>query len=88
MIGRARRAAATRSKFKQNSYKMEKKNLSTIEKVIAIAAFVSADAMGFLAVIINEDNNILSGQLWFIAQMLLLCATLLGIDYKLKTWKK
>ena len=84
----ARRAAATRSKFKQNSCKMEKKNPSTIEKVLAIAAFISADAMGFVAVIINEDNNILSGQLWFIAQMLLLCATLLGIDYKLKTWKK
>lgn len=84
----ARRAAATRSKFKQNSCKMEKKDPSTIEKLLAVAAFVSADAMGFVAVIINEDNNILSGQLWFIAQMLLLCATLLGIDYKLKTWKK
>lgn len=89
VFGRAHRATATRSKFKQNKYEMEqKKDLSTIEKVIAIAAFVSADAMGFVAVIINEDNNILSGQLWFIAQMLLLCATLLGIDYKLKTWKK
>lgn len=84
----ARRAAATRSKFKLNSCKMEKKDPSTIEKLLAVAAFVSADAMGFVAVIINEDNNILSGQLWFIAQMLLLCATLLGIDYKLKTWKK
>lgn len=67
---------------------MEKKDPSTIEKILAVGAFVSADAMGFVAVIINEDNNILSGQLWFIAQMLLLCATLLGIDYKLKTWKK
>ena len=67
---------------------MEKKDPSIIEKLLAVAAFVSADAMGFVAVIINEDNNILSGQLWFIAQMLLLCATLLGIDYKLKTWKK
>ena len=67
---------------------MEKKDPSTIEKLLAVAAFVSADAMGFVAVIINEGNNILSGQLWFIAQMLLLCATLLGIDYKLKTWKK
>lgn len=67
---------------------MEKKDPSTIEKLLAVAAFVSADAMGFVAVVINEDNNILSGQLWFIAQMLLLCATLLGIDYKLKTWKK
>lgn len=84
----ARRAAATRSKFNQKSCKMEKKDPSTIEKLLAVAAFVSADAMGFVAVIINDDNNILSGQLWFIAQMLLLCATLLGIDYKLKTWKK
>lgn len=67
---------------------MEKKNLSNIEKFLAIAAFLSADAMGFLAVIINDDNNILSGQLWFIAQMLLLCATILGIDYKLKKWNK
>ena len=67
---------------------MEKKDPSTIEKLLAVAAFISADAMGFVAVIINEDNNILSGQLWFIAQMLLLCATLLRIDYKLKTWKK
>ena len=67
---------------------MDKKNLSNIEKFLAIAAFLSADAMGFLAVIINDDNNILSGQLWFIAQMLLLCATILGIDYKLKKWNK
>lgn len=65
-----------------------KQNLSNIEKFLAIAAFLSADAMGFLAVIINDDNNILSGQLWFIAQMLLLCATILGIDYKLKRWNK
>lgn len=64
------------------------KELTKIEKFLAVAAFFSADAMGFLAVIINDDNNILSGQLWFIAQMLLLCATILGIDYKLKTWHK
>lgn len=58
-----------------------------LEKILAVAAFLSADAMGFLALVINEGNDILSGQLWFIAQMLLLCATLLGIDYKIKTWK-
>lgn len=50
------------------------------EKVIAWLAFLSADAMGFVAVIINDEHDILSGQLWFIAQMLLLCATILGID--------
>ena len=67
---------------------MKDRELTRLEKFVAIASFISADAMGFLAVIINEDNNILSGQLWFIAQMLLLTATILGIDYKLKTWRK
>lgn len=63
------------------------KDLTLLEKIIAIASFVSADVMGFAALILNDDNDILSGQLWFIAQMLLLCATVLGIDYKIKTWK-
>ena len=43
--------------------------------------------MGFVALFINEGHDLLQGQLWFIAQMLLLCATLLGIDYKIKTLK-
>lgn len=54
---------------------------------MAIAAFISADVMGFVALLINDTHDILQGQLWFIAQMLLLCATLLGIDYKIKTIK-
>ena len=54
------------------------------ERLIAWAAFISADAMGFVAIVINEDHNILSGQLWFIAQMLLLCATCLGLDLTIK----
>lgn len=58
-----------------------------IEAFVAIAAFVSADVMGFAALAINEGHDLLQGQLWFIAQMLLLCATLLGIDYKIKTLK-
>ena len=59
--------------------------MKKVEAFIAIAAFVSADIMGFAALMINEGHDILSGQLWFIAQMLLLCATLLGIDYKIKS---
>lgn len=59
--------------------------MKKVEAFVAIAAFVSADIMGFVALIINEGHDLLQGQLWFIAQMLLLCATLLGIDYKIKT---
>jgi len=54
------------------------------ERLIAWAAFFSADAMGFAALIVNEDHDLLSGQLWFIAQMLLLCATCLGLDLTIK----
>lgn len=57
------------------------------EAFVAIAAFFSADMMGFLALFINDGHDILQGQLWFIAQMLLLCSTALGIDYKIKTIK-
>ena len=59
--------------------------MKKVEAFVAIAAFVSADIMGFVALLINENHDLLQGQLWFIAQMLLLCATLLGIDYKIKT---
>ena len=61
--------------------------MKKIEAFVAIAAFISADLMGFAALFINDGHDILQGQLCFIAQMLLLCATLLGIDYKLKTFK-
>lgn len=61
--------------------------MKKVEAFVAIAAFVSADIMGFVALLINEGHDLLQGQLWFIAQMLLLCATLLGIDYKIKTLK-
>ena len=61
--------------------------MKKVEASVAIAAFVSADIMGFVALFINESHDLLQGQLWFIAQMLLLCATLLGIDYKIKTLK-
>lgn len=61
--------------------------MKKVEAFVAIAAFVSADVMGFVALYINDTHDILQGQLWFIAQMLLLCATLLGIDYKIKTIK-
>ena len=53
-----------------------------IEKLLAVASFLSADGMGFLAFLLSENHDIETGPLWFIAQMLLLCATLLGIDLK------
>ena len=65
------------STYKKMSNQQENKRT---ERAIAWLSFISADLMGFAALIINDDHDLLSGQLWFIAQMLLLCATILGID--------
>ena len=62
--------------------KMNQHRYPRIEKLLAVASFLSADGMGFLAFMLSENHDIETGPLWFIAQMLLLCATLLGIDLK------
>ena len=41
-----------------------------IEKLLAVASFLSADGMGFLAFMLSENHDIETGPLWFIAQML------------------
>ena len=58
--------------------------MNRVEQFLAVASFAVAAAMGFVAVAINHGHDILSGQLLFIAQMLTLCATLLGIDLKIR----
>lgn len=58
--------------------------MKRVEQWLAVASFVAASLMGFVSVAINDGHDILSGQLLFIAQMLTLCATLLGIDLKIK----
>ena len=55
-----------------------------VEQALAVASFSAAALMGFVAVAVNDGHDILSGQLLFIAQMLTLCATLLGIDLKIR----
>lgn len=64
------------------------KTHARLEQFLAVASFLSAASMGFVAVAINDGHDILSGQLLFIAQMLTLCATLLGIDLKIRKLMK
>ena len=40
-----------------------------IEKLLAVASFLSADGMGFLAFMLSENHDIETGPLWFIAQI-------------------
>ena len=56
---------------------------SSFEKFLASAAFLVAAALAFTSLLISEDHDIASGVLMGCAQFLLLCASILHIDYKL-----
>lgn len=56
-----------------------------IELAIAVAAFVVATALAFTSLAISDDHDIAAGVTMVIAQFLLLCASIIGIDYKLNT---
>lgn len=54
-----------------------------IQLTLAVAAFIVATVLAFVSLIISETHDIAAGVCMVIAQFLLLCASLLGIDYKL-----
>lgn len=54
-----------------------------IEKAIAIASFMTAVALAFTSLLISPDYDIAANVMFTCAQFLTLCATILGIDYKL-----
>lgn len=53
-----------------------------LEKAIAAASFLTAAALAFTAILLNDHADIESGALFTCAQFLTLTATILGIDYK------
>lgn len=59
----------------------------TIEKSIAVAAFMVAAALAFVSMIISPTHDVQANTLLAIAQFLTLCATILGIDYKFTSKK-
>ena len=54
-----------------------------IQLTLAVAAFIVATVLAFTSLAISETHDIAAGACMVIAQFLLLCASLLGIDYKL-----
>lgn len=65
-----------------------KDRISVFEKVLAGAAFIVAAALAFISLIISDDHEITAGVLMACAQFLLLCASILHIDYKLNIFDK
>lgn len=53
-----------------------------LEKAIATASFMTAVALAFTSLIIDERHDIAANVLFVIAQFLTLTATILGIDYR------
>ena len=53
-----------------------------LEKSIATASFVTAAALAFTALLLNDNADINTGAIYTCAQFLTLTATILGVDYK------
>ena len=50
-----------------------------MREVISVISFISAVVIGFIAVFIPPQGIIDASVLWFTSQLLLFCASLLGI---------
>lgn len=57
-----------------------------IQLSLAVAAFSVATVLSFVSLLLSESHDIAAGVCMVIAQFLLLCASLLGIDYKLNSY--
>lgn len=54
-----------------------------IEGGLCIASFLVATTLAFVSMAIHPTHDIAAGVCMVIAQFLLLCASIIGIDYKL-----
>lgn len=54
-----------------------------VESTVAIGSFMSAVALAFTSLIISEEHDIAAGVLIMCAQLLMLTASIFGLDYKL-----
>lgn len=57
-----------------------------IEGGLCIASFVVATTLAFVSMAIHPMHDIAAGVCMVIAQFLLLCASIIGIDYKLNQY--
>lgn len=53
---------------------------------LATASFAVAVALAFISLAIHPEHDIAAGVCMVIAQFLLLCASIIGIDYKLNNF--
>lgn len=54
-----------------------------LKMILAVLSFLASVVIGFIAMFIPPSGEIHSSILWFVAQMLVFCATLLGLNLTL-----
>lgn len=57
-----------------------------IEYTVAVLSFVTAVALSFVSLALDEQHEVAAGNCTLVAQFLLLTASIFGIDYKLNTY--
>lgn len=57
-----------------------------IEYTVAVASFVTAVALSFVSLALDDHHEVAAGNCTLVAQFLLLTASIFGIDYKLNTY--
>ena len=57
-----------------------------VEMTICIASFLHAVALSYAGMLLSQEHDIAAGVCMVIAQFLLLCASIIGIDYKLNNY--
>lgn len=57
------------------------------QTAVAVGCFLVASALAFISVIIHPEHDIAAGVIMVIAQFLLLCATIFGVNFNPKWFK-
>lgn len=57
-----------------------------VEMTICVASFLQAVALSYAGMLLSKEHDIAAGVCMVIAQFLLLCASIIGIDYKLNNY--
>lgn len=57
-----------------------------VEMTICVASFIQAVALSYTGMLLSHEHDIAAGVCMVIAQFLLLCASIIGIDYKLNNY--
>lgn len=63
------------------------KPMQNAQVMVAVGSFLVAAGLAFMSVMIHDEHDIAAGVIMVIAQFLLLCATIFGVNFNPKWFK-